>query len=128
MARRIKTPIEKLDQAISKVLDDYSDEIIEDLDDVAKKFAQKGAAALRAESSADFDGTGKYARGWTSYLEKHRLYTTAIIYNQTPGLPHLLEHGHLMRNGLRWTPPKQHISPIEERLVQQYETEVLSKL
>lgn len=128
MARTQKTPLDKLDKAIMKILTDYADEISENADEVTVKMGRKGAAALRQESAADFGGTGRYARGWTVQVDRHRLYTDVIIYNRTPGLPHLLEHGHLMRNGRRWTPPKQHIEPIEQKLVTEYEKEVLSKI
>ena len=128
MPRTVKTPLEKLDKAIMKILDDYSDEISKNADEVVIKIGQKGAAALRQESAADFGGTGRYAKGWTVQVDRKRLYTDVIIYNRTPGLPHLLEHGHLMRNGRRWTPPKQHIEPIENELVNQLEREVLAKL
>lgn len=128
MSRTVKTPLEKLDKAIMKILDDYSDEISKNADEVVIKIGQKGAAALRQESAADFGGTGRYAKGWTTQVDRHRLYTDVIIYNRTPGLPHLLEHGHLMRNGRRWIPPKQHIEPIENELVEQLEREVLAKL
>lgn len=128
MARTQKTPLDKLDKAIMKILTDYADEISENADEVTVKMGRKGAAALRQESAADFGGTGRYAKGWTVQVDRHRLYTDVIIYNRTPGLPHLLEHGHLMRNGRRWTPPKQHIEPIEQKLVTEYEKEVLSKI
>ena len=128
MARAKKTPLEKLDKAIMKILTDYADEISENADEVTIKMGRKGAAALRQESAADFGGTGRYAKGWTVQVDRHRLYTDVIIYNRTPGLPHLLEHGHLMRNGRRWTPPQQHIEPIEQKLVAEYEKEVLSQI
>lgn len=128
MSQTVKTPLEKLDKAISKILADYADDISANADEITVKMGQKGAAALRQESAADFGGTGRYAKGWTYKVDQHRLYTEVIIYNKTPGLPHLLEHGHLMRNGRRWTPKKQHIGPIEEQLVSQYEKEVLAKV
>lgn len=123
-----KTPIEKMDAAIAKILQDYGDEISENVDEIAVKIGRKGATALRQESAQTFGGSGRYAKGWTVTVERHRLYTTATIHNKTPGLPHLLEHGHLMRNGRRWTPPKQHIEPVEKELVEQFQKEVLGKL
>lgn len=111
-----------------KILNEYADDISKNADEIAEKLGRKGAAALRQESAQDFGGTGKYAKGWTVQVDQHRLYTDVIIYNRTPGLPHLLEHGHLMRNGRRWVPPKQHIEPIETELTEQFEREVLAKL
>lgn len=131
MARRIKTPLEKLDTAIAKVLAEYEDDVTEAADEIAEKMARRGATALRQESQQDFKSHNPkrpYYKGWTVTVDKQRLYTTAIIHNTTPGLPHLLEHGHLMRNGRRWTPPQQHIEPVETELIQQFEREVQSKL
>lgn len=128
MASPEKTPLEQLDKAIMRILKNYVDEIGENADEVTLKMGRKGAAALREESAATFGGTGRYAQGWTCTEQKGRLSTEVVIYNKTPGLPHLLEHGHLMRNGRRWTPPKQHIEPIEKELVTQFEKEVLAKI
>ena len=111
-----------------KILNEYADDVSKNVNEIAEKLGRKGAVALRQESMQDFGGTGKYAKGWTVQVDQHRLYTDVIIYNRTPGLPHLLEHGHLMRNGRRWVPPKQHIEPIETELTEQFEREVLAKL
>lgn len=131
MARRIKTPIEKLGKAIERVLTEYGDDIASATDEITQKIARRGATALRQESQQDFKSRNPkrpYYKGWTVTMDRQRLYTSAIIHNTTPGLPHLLEHGHLMRNGRRWVPPRQHIEPVETELVQQFEKEVLSKL
>ena len=53
MARRIKTPIEKLDAAIEKVLAEYEDDVTEAADEIAEKMARRGATALRQESQQD---------------------------------------------------------------------------
>ena len=129
MARRIKTNLEKLDTSIKSLLKKYGDEVAQNADEITLAVGRRGANALkRASAEMHFKGSGKYAKGWAVTEERHRMYTTVIIYNRTPGLPHLLEHGHLLRNGRRWTPPRQHIEPVETELVQQFEKEVLSKL
>ena len=65
-------------------------------------------------------------------MNKQRLSTTVTIYNDHPGLPHLLEYGHVTRNGTKQTfpptPAHQHIAPVAEELVETFEREVVSKL
>lgn len=102
--------------AIAKVLDDYKKGIIEGTEDLAKKMAQKGAKEL--QSASQFN-TGNYAKGWTSTMEKGILIDTAVIYNKTAGLPHLLENGHAKRRGGR-VAGRTHIAPVEEELVEEF--------
>lgn len=114
----MKTVAEKLRQDIDKILADYAEDVTKNVDDLAGEFAKKGAKAVRA-SSAQAYGAGRYSKGWTSTVEKTRVGTTAIIYNRTPGLPHLLEKGHAKRNGGR-VEGKAHIAPVEKDLVDEY--------
>ena len=115
-----KTPADKLAASINKILADYRDGVIQDVNTLAKKFAQKGAASLRSASASAAGGTGKYAKGWTSRTDAGRLSVTATIYNKdAPGLPHLLENGHAKRGGGR-VPGRPHIAPVEEQLAEEY--------
>ena len=127
-----KVTIDNLASEIQKILDDYGDEVTGKLDEITKRVGQKGTQLLKNEAGAAFpDGTGKYAKGWTYQVEKNRLYTTVTIYNRTPGLPHLLEHGHAVVSGGRKVGEysgKKHIAPVEEKIIQDYEKEVISKL
>ena len=118
-----KTPLDKLQSSISKILEEYGDVISECLDEATKKAAKAGATALRNESRQKFGGSGDYAKGWKSQVEEGRLSTHAVIYNSTPGLPHLLEHGHANRNGGR-TPGRPHIAPVEEEIINSFQKEV----
>jgi hypothetical protein len=55
-----------------------------------------------------------------------------IIYNEHPGLPHLLEYGHVSRNGTGRTygevPGHEHIQPVEEEMVRDFERKVVEAL
>lgn len=125
---RTRITVDKLGAEIDKIMTQYADEIKTDLDTVKKKVAQKGATALKNESKNTFDGTGKYASGWTSTIVKHPHYTSAVIYNKKlPGLPHLLEHGHAMKGGGRVS-GRVHIAKVEDELFSLYQSEVISKL
>lgn len=127
-----KVTLETLGDEIKKILDEYQDDITTNIDIVTKQIGQKGAAALRNQSKATFEGKN-YASGWTATTEKTRLYTVVTIHNKRQaGLAHLLEFGHVSANGTGRNyetdkaPVKgrEHIAPIEQELVFQYEKEV----
>ena len=131
MAR--KTPLEQLSSAISGILTDYADEIDQNVDEIVAQMGKKGAQALKKEARQAFPkGTGEYAKGWKSQVNKERLSTTAIIYNDHPGLPHLLEYGHVTRNGTGRiygeVRGREHIEPVADELSEIFEREVMSKL
>ena len=113
MARKV--PVERLASNIEKILAEYGDEVQDNLDSLTERLGKEGAKTLRSESAGKFRGN-RYAKGWTVQVDKERLAVIATIYNQTPGLPHLLENGHANRGGGR-TPGRTHISPVEEKLI-----------
>lgn len=104
--------------AVAKILDQYKDGIIADTKQLTKKFAQQGAKELKSASGI-FGGTGAYAKGWKTKVETNRFGASAVIYNEKPGLPHLLENGHAKRGGGR-VPGRTHIAPVEEKLVKEF--------
>ena len=131
MAR--KTPLDQLSSAISGILNEYADSVSENVGEIVVQMGKKGVQALKKEARQTFpDGTGEYAKGWKSQVNKDRLGTTAIIYNEHPGLPHLLEHGHATRNGTGRVygevRGRVHIEPVADKLVETFEREVLSKI
>ena len=128
-----KVKAEQLSDAVEKILDQYANEVNGNLEDINKKVAQAGVKELRSASASAVKGSGKYAKGWAVTVENERLKKTAVIHHKTmPGLPHLLEHGHITkRNGKRVypdTPAHPHIADVERNIVENYEREVLSKL
>lgn len=118
---------------VRKFLDDYNvdvyTEVEEAIDEVSKEAVQK----LRAESRAAF-GKGEYASGWARKLEKKRIRVTATVYGKKPtsSLAHLLEHGHVTRNGTgrtyKPTPAHIHIEPVEQWAVNEAVDRAVSKL
>lgn len=112
---------------VQKILAEYAGSVRENVDEVTKAVARKGAQAVRRAAASAVGGTGEYARGWTSKVESGRFGSSGVIYNKKPGLPHLLEHGHANRNGGR-TPGRPHIAAAAEQIVREFEEEVKSKL
>lgn len=124
-----KTPIDRLQSSIDKILQEYAGEKQKDLSTLTKKFAQKGAQAVKQEAASK--GWGEhtdYPSGWTSRFEEGRLSAQGTIYNKkVPGLAHLLEHGHAKRNGGR-TKAIPHIAPVEEKICEEFEKAVKNDL
>lgn len=125
-----KVSIENLGDYVSGILEEYADNIDANIAEVTKKVGQSGVKALKAESESHFNGH-KYAKSWTYATYQGRLYTTVVIYNKKPGLPHLLEYGHAMVSGGRHigdVKGRAHIEPVEQELIETYQKEVISKL
>jgi hypothetical protein len=120
------TPIERLQADIDNILEEYADDVSRKTEECVKKVAQKGALALRRVSPRR---SGTYASGWTYKIVKKRLNTEGVIYNsKRPGLAHLLEHGHVTRNGTNRsyddTPAHVHIAPVEEELITYFQKQI----
>ena len=114
-----KTPIDKLSDSIEKILAEYQEDVVKDTGQLVKDFAKKGAQALRGNPGG-FGGTGEYSKGWTTRFEAGRMSTQGVIYNgKVPGLPHLLEHGHALRNGGR-SKGVPHIAPVEDKISEEF--------
>jgi hypothetical protein len=98
-------------------------------DECIKEVAKAGRKALRSNSPKK---KGEYARGWSFKVEKHRLYTVATLYNNKPGLPHLLEFGHVSRNGTGRSyghvGAKPHIAGVEQMVIQEYTQKLTREL
>ena len=107
---------------VQKVLKDYSEDITDSAKEVIPKVAKDAAKKLRSDSPKH---TGKYAKGWTSKVEKSRLSVTATVHGKTGTyqLAHLLEHGHANRGGGR-TRGIVHIAPVEEWAIKEVETKL----
>jgi len=126
MAKR--TPLDKLSLEVGKILEEYGENVQENINDIVKEMSKKGAKAVKNQARSTFGGTGKYASGWTSQTETGRVSAQGTIYNKDlPGLPHLLEHGHANRGGGR-TAGRIHIATVEEQLIEEFESKVKSKL
>lgn len=133
-----KVTLNNLESAIKDALSEYENDVRNNLATITKSVTQQGVKALRSESAATF-GTSKkrkkkYARTWTSSMVTGRTSTQGTIYNTQPGLPHLLENGHVVRNGSGRTFDKsfvqgrEHIAKVERELERLLEQEVTSRL
>ena len=119
-------PIDRLTAEIEKILENYGENVQQNINEVVGEITKKGAKTLNQQSGQTFDGK-KYRKSWTTQVETGRTSAQGTIYSKIPGLPHLLEHGHALRSGGRTT-GRAHIAPVEEALVREFEQKVKSKL
>lgn len=126
-----KVTIDNLASEIDKILESYEGDVENNLEEITAKVTKTGVSLLKSESSVKFNGKD-YASGWTSKLEKQKLYTQGTLYNKKlPGLPHLLEYGHAIVAGGRTVGQvkgRAHIEPVEKEIISIYEKEIISKL
>lgn len=106
-------PIDGLAQAIAMELQDYQQEIVDDLKDSVNDVAKECLNEIKANSPAD---SGDYRKGWklkTAYESDSDIRLQ--VYNKDHyQLTHLLEDGHANVDGGR-TPGKPHIGPAADR-------------
>ena len=118
---------EGIEKAIMKYLEDYSEEVVQVTEKIVVDVARESVQKLKAESPRQDRNTGhKYSKGWTYELDKGRLKTGAVIYGKkgTYNLAHLLEFGHVLKNGGRTIGNAQarvHIAPVEQWAIKQFE-------
>ncbi len=123
-----RTPIDSLSSEIQDILSDYAGDVLESVTAAVQKVTKAGVKAVRSNAKRSFGGTGAYAKGWTSKIQKGKRSAQGTIYNKDmPFLPHLLEHGHLNRDGSR-TPGKAHIAPVEDLIAKEFEDAICKEL
>lgn len=106
---------------IGDILKEYSKDIQNAISEEAIRIGKDGANELKHTSPKR---SGKYARSWTTDVEKTFEGITVTIHNKKAyQLTHLLEHSHLLRNGLK-SKPITHIYPVEQKSIKEFETKV----
>lgn len=112
---------------IKDILNEYSQDIQIAITEEAQKIAKEGQSKLKSTSPKNKKKTqnkGKYAKGWRVKTEKGNGYVNCTIYNTTDyQLTHLLENGHLTRNGKK-TMPIKHIEPVHNESCANFERAV----
>lgn len=108
---------------IMKGLEEYSDLATEDV----KKAVRKSANTVRKEikENAPKD-TGVYQKSWSVKTDKETSSSLSLIVHSKNRyqLAHLLEKGHVTRNGTSRVSGKPHIAPAEENGVRLLEEEI----
>ena len=112
--------MESLERQLSAVLNDYSDELKEEVIQAIKTSADTTTKLLRTVADQLHHRTGDYAKGWTvTKVETSWNGIKATVYNKTkPGLAHLLEHKHEIigpdGESHGWSTPQPHIAQVND--------------
>jgi len=100
---------------INEILNNYVDEVQEEITQSAIDIATKGKERLRKNTNTYKVRTGKYNKGWRVKTTKTYNSINCVIYNETSyQLSHLLENGHILRNGKR-SRAFIHIAPVAQQ-------------
>lgn len=115
---------------IKDILDDYSTEIQEGIEEIAKQTAKEDVNKLKHTTNTYKVRSGKYNKGWTyTNTLKAKYSFNYVVHNKDNyQLTHLLEKGHRIigRDGTIKGQAKAfpHIAPVEEISNKTYETQV----
>lgn len=115
MSKKVK--VESLEQELNTFLKSYKKAVDEDVVQVTDKVTKEAINELKTTSPRRKGSkTNPYWRGWASKLKKRSSNNyTKVIWNKTNyQLTHLLEFGHVTRNGGR-AKAIPHIRPVEEK-------------
>ena len=104
---------------IAKALAEYSSEIEDEVDIIAKDVASEAVNELKVTSPKRY---GRYAKNWKFKKNAKGSY---VVHNAAPTyrLTHLLENSHLLRNGGR-SKAQPHIKPVEEKVKENFEKRI----
>ena len=115
-------------EQLTRILDEYGDEVKKVARKDAKKAGRETSADLRNVSAGIF-GSGDYSSGW-AYKQVDE--DTVTVYNRKmPGLAHLLEKGHVIRNKkgeYGRAPAHPHIADVEAKQTDQFVQNVVNDL
>lgn len=113
-----KVDVVHLSDEIAKILDNYRDDIADATDAGVEAISKKATKEIK-ENAKQFGA--HYASGWTrkkTNATRGKLEYT--VHNRWPGLPHLLENGHVKilwgRATGEYVPGRKHIAPVADHV------------
>ena len=111
-----------LDEALTDVLTNYATDLREAINADTEAAAQRLKKAISADAPVK---TGKQKKSWRiakEYLGGVDLKT--VVHSTDYRKVHLLENGHVTRNGMTRTKPTYYVSSNTERIIKEYEEQV----
>lgn len=114
---------DQLPQALEKIFSEYTESVYTKVGNSADDVGQETVETLKAMSPKR---KGKYARSWTM---KRTVYNgreiKVTVYNAKHyQLTHLLENGHVTRDGTKRTASFPHIAPAEKEAAEKFEQRI----
>ena len=112
----------QLEEALADVLTNYATDLREAINADTEAAAQRLKKAISADAPVK---TGKQKKSWRiakEYLGGVDLKT--VVHSTDYRKVHLLENGHVTRNGMTRTKPTYYVSSNAERIIKEYEEQV----
>ena len=112
----------ELDEALTDVLTNYATDLREAINADTEAAAQRLKKAISADAPVK---SGKQKKSWRiakEYLGGVDLKT--VVHSTDFRKVHLLENGHVTRNGMTRTKPTYYVSSNAEKIIKEYEEQV----
>ena len=127
---------DQLAREILKSLDDYTDNVRVHVDEAVGEVAKESQKKLRATTGAEGSNVWrKYPTGWTTKSTKRPSFRKEEVWNAKHyRLTHLLEHGHVVKNGTgrnygrQKTREFKHIGPINDKAQEELEKRIVEAI
>lgn len=120
MAKRRKIRPIDLSETVQKLLEEYGEDVYSVMDESVKEVSDEATEKLRAVNHWKNDGSGAYAGSWVNdKMQSTRVKSVRVVHNEDHyRLTHLLENGHVIRNGTGRTFGRTgkypHIAPVND--------------
>lgn len=126
------TPLDQFSKKCEQILQEYGNEVTELTKELADSIGKTAANTIKANAKSKLKTT-KYYKGWTYTPQHTRMGADGWVHNKTDyQLTHLLEKGHVTRNGtgrtFKPTPAYPHIKEVEDWVIDQFERQLKLKV
>ena len=133
--RKIKIGAIDLTKTVNALFVSYGQDVNEVLYESMQNVADEAVKELKSVNKFAADGhpTGEYSKSWDKVEQQtSRLAKSVVVYNEEHyRLTHLLENGHALKRGGRTigsVPAYPHIYPVEQKVVKNFEKEVIERI
>ena len=108
---------EYLDEMIGSVLESYADEVMKAVNQTTDQAAKELRSAIAKDAPVD---TGKQKRSWKITKVRKGLENMAIVHSTDYRKVHLLENGHLTRDGVTRTKPLNYVGKNADKVLSEF--------
>lgn len=108
---------EYLDEMIGSVLESYADEVMNAVNQTTDQAAKELRSAIAKDAPVE---TGKQKRSWKITKERKGLENMAIVHSTDYRKVHLLENGHLTRDGVTRTKPLNYVGKNADKVLSEF--------
>ena len=108
---------EYLDEMIGSVLESYADEVMNAVNQTTDQAAKELRSAIAKDAPVE---TGKQKRSWKITRERKGLENMAIVHSTDYRKVHLLENGHLTRDGVTRTKPLNYVGKNADKVLSEF--------